>query len=388
MDNGIAKQSKELMNYVRSKDGTWLATVILSITIVVTVISMFSYITEKLRLRSVNCRKMDDKYGVVPNPSIKTLDTSLERYPLHDFSIKSAYNCCSGGKFRNSFVDLCHLKTAIRQGCRVLDFEIYSVDNEPVIATSSNPMTLNNKINRVGFTFKETYNHIPIGEAFSLINKMAFSGDCPNQDDLLIIHLRIKSYNKEIYGKIANKLNATLSGYLLPPAFGQESNGENLTAMKVSEIKNNGKIIICVDKTNPAYVDTPLYNYVNMATNSSFVRKYNSFEITDIPNFEELTNFNKVNMTLVTPNTGTNNDNPPFSQCMAYGCQMIAMNLSKEDGNLDLFEETFASAAFVLKDKSKRKKFVAVKDPDPSLKHDIVCEKFFDPITNTEKNMC
>ena len=90
MDNGIAKQSKELMNYVRSKDGTWLATVILSITIVVTVISMFSYITDKLRLRSVNCRKMDDKYGVVPNPSIKTLDTSLERYPLHDFSIKSA----------------------------------------------------------------------------------------------------------------------------------------------------------------------------------------------------------------------------------------------------------------------------------------------------------
>jgi len=64
------------------------------------------------------------------------------------------------------------------------------------------------------------------------------------------------------------------------------------------------------------------------------------------------------------------------------------MNLSKEDGNLDLFEETFASAAFVLKEKSKRKKFVAVKDPDPSLKHDIVCEKFFDPITNTEKNMC
>ncbi len=29
MDKGIAAQSKELMNYVRSKDGTWLLTIII-----------------------------------------------------------------------------------------------------------------------------------------------------------------------------------------------------------------------------------------------------------------------------------------------------------------------------------------------------------------------
>ncbi len=388
MDKGIAAQSKELMNYVRSKDGTWLATVILTITIVVTVIAMFSYITGKLRLQRVNCQKMDNRYGLYPSQTVKTLDTSLEKYKLHDFYIKTAYNCCSGGQFRNSFVDLCHLKTAIRQGCRVLDFEIYSVDNEPVIATSSNPMVLDNKINQMGFTFKETYNQIPLGEALSIVNRMAFSGDCPNQDDLLILHFRIKSTNRDIYSKIANKINQTLSGYLLPQEYGNENGGENITSKSIGDLKSSGRVIICVDKTNPMYVDTPLFNYVNMATNSSTVRKYNAFEIKDIANFEELTNFNKVNMSMVTPNVGTNNTNPPFNMAFSYGCQMIGMNLSNNDGNLQLFEETFKSSAFVLKDASLRKQFVEVAPPDPNLKHDIKCETYFDAITNTERNMC
>ena len=39
--------------------------------------------------------------------------------------------------FKNTYVDTCALKEIIGQGVRALDFQIYSVDNLPVIAVSS-----------------------------------------------------------------------------------------------------------------------------------------------------------------------------------------------------------------------------------------------------------
>ena len=38
--------------------------------------------------------------------------------------IKTAYNCCSGGNYKNDYVDLCVLKNILKQGVRGLDFEI------------------------------------------------------------------------------------------------------------------------------------------------------------------------------------------------------------------------------------------------------------------------
>ena len=34
-------------------------------------------------------------------------------YKLKDFYIKTAYNCCCNGSFRNDYVDLCALKIAL-----------------------------------------------------------------------------------------------------------------------------------------------------------------------------------------------------------------------------------------------------------------------------------
>ena len=73
-------------------------------------------------------------------------------FSLRDFYIKTAHNCCAGGSFKNSYVDLCHLRTAIKQGVRCLDFEIYSIDDKPVVAASSVD----------DYTVKETYNSIDI----------------------------------------------------------------------------------------------------------------------------------------------------------------------------------------------------------------------------------
>ena len=50
------------------------------------------------------------------------------QYTLKDYYIKSAYNACSGGDYKNDYVDLCVMKDLLKQGVRGLDFEIFSIE--------------------------------------------------------------------------------------------------------------------------------------------------------------------------------------------------------------------------------------------------------------------
>ena len=64
---------------------------------------------------------------------------------------------------------------------RGLDFEIFSINDQPVVATSTSD----------SFYVKETFNYIPFVEAMDVINNYAFaSSTAPNPTDPIIIHLR------------------------------------------------------------------------------------------------------------------------------------------------------------------------------------------------------
>lgn len=347
------EQTKELINFVQNQDSSWLATTILTITIVVVVISMFSYITNKLRLQKANCDKMISKYTTAPHQTLKSIKDGQKDNVLANFYIKTAYNCCSGGKFKNSYVDVCHLETAIRQGCRVLDFEIYSVDDTPVVATSSVPTIVDNKLNKDSFGFKETYNHIPLETVLGITNRMAFSGDCPNPDDLLFLHFRIKSHNARMYEKMADIITK-MSDSLLPQNYGEEQEALELSLMTVNEIKQQGRTIIMVDKSNPMYVSTPLYSYVNISSGSSNMTKHTTFSLLNTADHDQLKIMNKTKLCIVLPDTSENNDNPPINVANLVGCHMVAMNLSKDDGFRGFFDDFFKGSAFVLKPEELR----------------------------------
>ncbi|MBM4223957.1 MAG: hypothetical protein FJ167_04025, partial [Gammaproteobacteria bacterium] len=104
---------------------------------------------------------------------------SQSKFKLRDYYIKSAYNAFNPDKFKNSTVSMDALLYVVARGCRFIDFEVFSVDNEPVIASSS--------VN--SFNYKETYNHIPVSDAFEVLGSYVFSGSkCPNPGDPFIIH--------------------------------------------------------------------------------------------------------------------------------------------------------------------------------------------------------
>jgi len=339
------------------------AIILFSIIIIYTIVWIYS----KLHLNNKNCNQLQKLYNGFP--LIKTINPNNEdqfSHNLRDYYIKTAYNCCSAGNYKNDFVNICALKECIKQGVRCLDFQIFSLNNEPVIAVS----TLND------FTIKETYNSIPFSDAMEIIQDYAFSGStCPNSGDPLIIHLRIMSKNNVIYDKMANTLYNRLESRLLGKKYSYENNGKNLGVIPLKDLM--GKIILIVDKTNALFENTTLDEYVNIASNSVFMRCLRYHDVKYTPDMQELIEFNKKQMSICLPDPSIDTNNPSASLSMKYGCQMVGMSFQNFDTNMEFYDELFdnAGSAFILKPENLRYIPVYIKLPDPPTEATSFCER-------------
>jgi hypothetical protein len=155
----------------------------------------------------------------------------------------------------------------------------------------------------------------------------------------------------------------TLSRRLLGKKFSYENNGENLSKIPLKNIM--GKVIIMVDKSNPLFSETLLNEYVNIASNSVFMRNIRFHDVKYTPDMQELIEFNKKNMSIVLPDLSTNIKNPSSTLSLNYGCQMVALSFQSYDPSLEYYNEMFdtAGSAFVLKPIELR--FIPVTIPIP-----------------------
>jgi hypothetical protein len=93
------------------------------------------------------------------------------------------------------------------------------------------------------------------------------------------------------------------------------------------------------------------HEYVNMTSNSIFMRALHYYDIINTPDMVELIGYNKLNMTIGMPDKGSDPPNPSSLTMRTYGVQMLAMRYQTVDTNLeenDLFFDE-AGHAFVLK---------------------------------------
>jgi hypothetical protein len=326
----------------------------LSLIVLIIFIGYLIYIT---KLSKTEIKYMNSLYPSL-NGNIKPIsanDTDCSGN-LYDYYIKTAYNCCSGGSYKNDYVSIDVLKSIIKQGVRGLDFELFSINNNPVVATSLTD----------DYFIKETYNYVNFSEVMTIIQNYAFSGGtCPNPTDPLIIHLRIKSNNQQIYSKLAD-IFKTYDSIMLGKEFSFENSGKNLGSSPLLSFQN--KIILIVDRINNAFMENQEFlEYVNLTSNSAFVRAYNYNNIKNNPDINELTEFNKRGLTVVLPDVSPNPTNPSGYLCRASGCQMIAMRFQYVDNflleNTLFFDKT--NYAFALKPLALRYLPVTIPIPTP-----------------------
>jgi hypothetical protein len=352
--NHLNKTINDYMNSGKPKDNVVQFIVIAIVLTILLVLA--AWIINTLTLKNKNCHNIEKIYSSPPTISSIDQHNHIFSHSLRDYYVKTAYNCCCTGNFKNDFVDLCALENCIKQGARCLDFEIYSYNNLPVIAASS----VNN------FDIKETYNYVLFSDAMKRIGNLGFSdGYAPNAKDPLILHFRIMSNHKDIYDKMAYDLNDHLAQYLLDNNHSYENHGKNLGAISLKDLM--GKIIIIVDKSNPLFEDTKLDEFVNQSSNSIFMRmlRYNHAKYT--PDMQDLIKFNKQNMTIVLPDLNDNDTNPSSAIVMNYGCQFIAMSFQNFDKNMEYYSLFFdkKNSAFVLRPERFRFEQKYIKTPDP-----------------------
>lgn len=325
--------------------------------IAINIIGVIYYSYRKGGYQSQHCDDIDSIYtdmGKVGNFNVDGPENKGMK--LRDYYIKTAYNCCAIGDFKNTYVSTCALKQVIRQGARCLDFEIYSMNDRPVIAVSSQD----------DYTIKGSFNDIPLLDALKLINLYAFSGGtCPNPSDPLLLHFRLKTVHKETISQIAETLLQTLNNKLLGKEYSYEYNGNNLGNVEMSNLM--GKVIIVVDKSNNRFESTKLDEYVNICSNSMFMRALRNYGVKYTPDMNELIDYNKKNMTLTMPDISQHDTNSPASLHMKYGCQLIGMCYQNYDSNMEFYEAFFTEnkSAFVLKPKNLRYIPVTIKAPPP-----------------------
>lgn len=336
--------------------------IIMYIFIIVIVVSMFFTYRWNKNLESKECKKLDGIYsemdGSLSSIAYKKVSknaTNNFAYKLNEYYIKTAYNACSVGNYKNSAVSLCILKDILKQGVRGLDFEIYSIDDKPVVATSMED----------NFYVKETFNYVPFSDVLQTLRDFGFSSTgSPNPDDPIIIHLRFKSTNNKMFAYIAS-LFESMNEYVLGKEYSFENDGKNLGDMQLLNFKK--KLLIIADKSNSAFMSSEkLKEYVNLTSNSVFMRalRYTS-DVKYTPDMDDMKTYNKRNITIVMPDNTPNPDNPSSLLARTMGCQMVAMryqlpdSLLKEDTNF--FDQH--GHAFVLKPEELRYLPVFIKEP-------------------------
>lgn len=310
---------------------------------------------EGLENPDANMKEFIEKNITSVNP-----EDSQSRFKLRDYYIKAAYNAFNPDKFKNSTVSMDACLYVLARGCRFIDFEVFSVDNQPVIAASS--------VN--SFNYKEMYNHIPVSDALEVLGSYAFSGSkCPNPGDPFIIHMRMMSRNVTMYDNLAKIItqSKSVARNLLGPKYGREFQTKDLGNENLSDFR--GKVILMVDGTNPVYRKTKLFELINMSSNTMFLSKYTYFGVKNIGDPQAFKDANKKNMCLVIPDKGGRPINDGHNGPFTWGCQIAAMCFQEEarDEKLKAYEDKFASVgyAFILKPADLRYVPITIAPPAP-----------------------
>jgi hypothetical protein len=315
----------------------------LSIVIFI-VLLLFSWVANRLSLKTRSCNKLNIYWPSLTNTTyfnnpvnnssnatVKTgsgfgIDSSHNK--LINYHVKSAYNCCCGDGYKNNFVALCALEKCIANGCRFLDFEIYSYNNEPIIAAS----TANSNY------IKETYNSLSLEEVLITIKEKAFNltnTNCAN--DPLILNFRVMSTNLAMLKKMGDLIEKHLAD--ADGVFTLETRkGPNLIFMEMSELYRK-VIIICEFNPLPSIIDTnadlsKLKDYINLKAKGLFCNTFRYNQIASKKGSLSFIESTKTKYTIVLPNLDNSIIN--FDPALSFdtGCQAICMKHQNMDNSL------------------------------------------------------
>ena len=107
--NKIKDHAKMAMEFIKRNKTASIKYMIYFI-IVMLLIMGITYTIEKIRLKKNNNTAISKIYSEFPQISSLNTNDAAYQYLLRDYYIKTAYNSCCGGQFKNDYVDVVPLK--------------------------------------------------------------------------------------------------------------------------------------------------------------------------------------------------------------------------------------------------------------------------------------
>jgi hypothetical protein len=334
-------KSKISFSYENIKDNKNILVVSIALVLI---ILFFYYNSKDYKVR--NSLRNVSKYRDYVITGSYLNKTSNRNRKLCDFYIASAYRPYM---VKNQYFDYCSLEIfeeILRTGVRSVYIDIFnsnmSEEAEPIISN--------------GFEngeWKLTFNTIHFEDVCKLIRKIVFSsGYVNNFNDPFILCLNLKTNrNFKCLNKVSRIIYEQFGNKLLDNNYTYSS--KHIMTQKVKEFM--GKIIIF---SSGGFKNSNLEEFVNYSWDAMDLKNitYESIDerIIDTNKVkmdkEDLKNFNKNGMTIVTPNENTfftYNYDPNYGwDC---GCQLVFLNYQNIDENMNTYIEKFKTESFLRK---------------------------------------
>jgi hypothetical protein len=297
---------------------TRIAIIIGAIIMFIAIYSMF-----QIARRQKNCDRIKEYKG---DRTIQPISTADKTTKLIDVYVKTAYNCCCSGDFNNDYVDTCALSYCSEQNVRALHFDIYSLNNRPVIATSSVK----------GNSYKETYNSLDLYSTMDFVkNKFMI-----NSDPLFLIFC--------VNSKISTTYESMYA--ILVELFGTGNKTGN-TIYLSSDIGNTplldlrNKVVICVEAFDkPSFYASSLALITSLDLNGSS-KIYRESDILDLYNSKQTPkDFIPPYPQILFPNKQKSSNNYDFvTTGVQYGINFIGMSFQTDDSTLSIYKKGFSN---------------------------------------------
>ena len=301
-----------------------ISLIIISASIIIICIIIF------YNFRSIDrCYKFDNLTKNI------NLSTEEENESLKNIFIKSAFNCCCIGDSKYDYVNICALDNCYNNGVRCLDFQIFSLENEPIISSSTS----------LSFEYKELFNHLSFTETMVYIkNKFIAGYDEVNNDYPLFLNFRI--FTNDI--NVINKMNKYLKDIFNDKIYINNHDvvkKYDFTNKTINELRN--KVIIMIDTGGSVENIKDIENSelddiicIKFGTSNYFSSTSNNIQIVEFDN----------SLSAVFPKNNSKAINYDTSKAMENHYRFIFMNFQTNDNNLKKYNKKFKGQSFLKDD--------------------------------------
>jgi plasmid maintenance system killer protein len=351
--DNLSSQRTLFLQYISDNFGL----IVGSITITTLIVIYFGFIYDRINL----FLKRMEVYKNTPM-SLSMKDPLIGEYRLADFYVTSAYKCYLPCTNWFDYASLESIKQCILYGARYLHMDIFPSSFD----ANATPVVCNGEeMGNWHFT-----NSLDFDDVCLTIKEQAFSNNIKVSEDPLFVHLSFKCWgNTPVLDKTADILIKHFRGYLLSSrySFNGENSNTNIALTPVSELFRK-MIIICDANDNNDIINSKMHELSNLNPNMrGNCRLLTNDDVKNIQDPDELTSYNKKQITIVHPNfKSRTKQNYNFYTPYYLGCQFLAMNYTEPDQfMINYTNKRFNENSIVLKLPKLRYKPILIREPKP-----------------------